>query len=70
MFRVSRWNVLGYIHNRLLFSYDQLDVEFCQSSIFDNVTPAIIKLHRQRIKNGRLITLNTSYCEVLFLIYK
>jgi hypothetical protein len=58
MFRVSRWNVLGYIHNRPLFSYDQLEVAFCQSSLFDNVTAAIIGLHRQRMKNGRLITLN------------
>jgi len=50
--------MLEYIHNRLLFSYDQLDVEFCQSSLFDNVTAAIIELHRQLMKNGRLITLN------------
>ena len=50
MFKATRWNVLEYIHNRLLFPYDQLDVAFCQSSLFDNVTAAIIELYRQRVK--------------------
>jgi len=62
--------VLENIHSRLLFSYNQLDVELCQSSLFDNVTAAIIELHQQRMKNGRLITLNILYWEVLFQIYK
>jgi hypothetical protein len=71
MFKVSRWNVLEYTHNRLLFSYDQLDMAFCQSSLFGNVTAAIIALHRQRMKNGRLITSSILYREVFFFqIYK
>jgi hypothetical protein len=69
MFKGRLWNVLEYIHNRLFFSHDQLDVAFCQSSLFSNITAAIIELHRQRMKNGRLITLHILHCEVLFQIY-
>jgi hypothetical protein len=70
MFKARRWSVMEYIHNRLLFSYDQLDVAFCQSSLFDNVTVAIIELHRQRVRNGTSITLDILHCEVLFQIHK
>jgi len=68
-FKARLWNVLEYIHNRLLFPCDQLDVAFCHSSLFDNVTVAIIELHLKRMKNGRLMT-NILYCEVLFQMCK
>jgi hypothetical protein len=44
------------IHNCLLFSHDQLDVAFCQSSLFDNVTAAVTEGYRQPMKNCKLIT--------------
>ena len=57
-------NVLQHIHHRFSFPQDQLYV-ISQPSSSDNVSVAIIKGHRKRTQNDRLIISHTVYREVL-----